>query len=213
MIERVTKVAQNFGVFSSLPFKAQKVLLEHNLDLVVGLRVAYFFQMKTGLHQILTSLGFEEVESGKNMIRMTLNSNNIKEHDYKKIEYEKYNSMYNKEYQRSVEEIGVILQSESRQSVPFNQSLIKILSYILLFCSDFSEDDLDLDLITNVQNVQKFLIHIAKRYVFSIYPEAIASSVFTKMMQCLEYLREFVRIENIIRTPQNSSENVELLCE
>jgi hypothetical protein len=37
MIQRVTKVAQGFDPFISLPYKAQSTLLKHNADLVRAL--------------------------------------------------------------------------------------------------------------------------------------------------------------------------------
>ena len=50
MVQRVTRVSKHYNDFQSLSVKVQGILLKHNADLVVSLRGASFFQMKTGLY-------------------------------------------------------------------------------------------------------------------------------------------------------------------
>ena len=97
--------------------------------------------MKTGLDQILTSLGFEDVETAKTMILTTLKSNNTKEEDYKKIDYKKFNTIQKTADQTSAEQRYGILMSQIGSAVAFNQNLIKILSYVcLLYTSDAADE-------------------------------------------------------------------------
>ena len=196
MIQRVTRVAKHFEDFTNLSGKVQGVLLKHNADLVVSLRGSAFFQMKTGLDQILTSLGFEDIETAKNMILTTLKSNSTKEEDYKKIDYKKFNTIQKTADQTASEKRYGVLMSQIGSAVAFNQNLIKILSYVLIFCSDFSDDNIDVEERTTIEKVQKNLIQIVHRYVFATYPEEMASSVFSGMMECLGNLRELVFIKS-----------------
>jgi len=206
MIQRVTRVSKHFEDFTNLPGKVQGVLLKRNADLVVSLRGSAFFQMKTGLDQILTSLGFEDIETAKNMILTTLKSNSTKEEDYKKIDYQKFNTIQKTADQTASEKRYGVLLSQIGSAVAFNQNLIKILSYVLMFCSDFSDDDIDVEERTTIEKVQKNLIQIVQRYVFATYPEAMATSVFAGMMECLGNLRELVFIKSKRANIQESTE-------
>jgi len=196
MIQRVTRVSKHFEDFTNLPGKVQGVLLKRNADLVVSLRGSAFFQMKTGLDQILTSLGFGDIETAKNMILTTLKSNSTKEENYKKIDYQMFNTIQKTEEQTASEKRYGALLSEIGSSIVFNQHLIKIFSYVLIFCSDFSDADIDVDERTAVEKVQKNLIQIVQRYVCATYPEAMANSVFSGMMDSLGNLRELVYIQS-----------------
>lgn len=189
-------VSQNFNDFTNLSFKVQGTLLKHNADLVVSLRGAAFFHMKTGLDQILTSLGFEDLETAKNMILTTLKSNSTKEGDYKKIEYKKFNTIQKTAEESATEHRYDSLLSRIGAAVTFNQNLVKILSYILIFCSDFSDDEIDVSDRTNIEKAQEKLIAIAQRYVYATYPEDMASPVFSNLMECLGNLRELCFIKS-----------------
>ena len=202
MVQRVTRVSKNFNDFSNLSVKVQGTLLKHNADLVVSLRGAAFFHMKTGLDQILTSLGFEDLETAKNMILTTLKSNSTKEGDYKKIEYKKFNTIQKTAEQSAAEHRYDSLLSRIGAAVTFNQNLVKLLSYILIFCSDFSDDEIDVSDRTNIEKSQEKLISIAQRYVFATYPEEMASTVFSNLMECLGNLRELCFIKSKRRAVQ-----------
>ena len=53
MFERVTKVAQGFEDFATLPHPSQLTLLKHNADMMVILQGALFFQGGSkGLDQV-----------------------------------------------------------------------------------------------------------------------------------------------------------------
>ena len=200
MVQRVTRVSKHYNDFQNLSVKVQGILLKHNADLVVSLRGASFFQMKTGLDQILTSLGLQDLESAKNMILTTLKSNSTKEEDYKKIEYKKWTSGFNTVQktpdQTASEKRYDFLLSRIGKAVAFNQNLIKMLSYILIFCSDFHDEDIDLDEKTNVGKAQEKLIIMVQRYIFATYPDEMAGVVFAGLMECLGNLRELVFIKN-----------------
>ena len=196
MVQRVTKVSKNFIDFRNLSFKAQGTLLKHNADLVVSLRGAAFFYMKTGLDQILTSLGFEDLETAKNMILTTLKSNSTKETDYKKIDYKKFNTIQKTAEQSALERKYDSLLAKIGAAVSFNQNLVKILSYILMFCSDFSDDEMDISDRTNIEQAQEKVILISQRYIYATYPEEMASSVYGNLMECIGNLRELVFIKS-----------------
>ena len=207
MVQRVTRVSKHFSDFTNLSQKVQGLLLKRNADLVVSLRGAAFFQMKTGLDQILTSLGFEDLETAKNMILTTLNSNNTKEEDYKKIDYKKFNTIQ-KTADQTAEEIRYdLLLSRTGNAVAFNQNLIKILSYVLIFCSDFRDEDMDSVDRACVEKAQEKVILMVQRYVFATYPEAMATTVFTGMMECLTNLRELCFIKSKRQSAQASVQN------
>ena len=208
MVQRVTGVSKNFNDFTNLSRKVQGALLKHNADLVVSLRGAACFYMKTGLDQILTSLGFDDLETTKTMILTTLKSNSTKETDYKKIDYKKFNTIQKTAEQSALELKYDSLLSKIGAAVSFNQNLVKILSYILMFCSDFSDEELDLSDRTSIEKAQEKLILIAQRYIFATYPEEMASSVYNNMMDCLGNLRELVFIKSKRGSIQEQKNNM-----
>ena len=207
MVQRVTRVAKNFTDFTTLSGNVQGVLLKHNADLVVSLRGAAFFTMKKGLDQILTSLGFDDIETAKKMILTTLKSNNTKEEDYKRIDYRKFNTIQKKADKTDDEARYDLLLSRIGAAVTFNQNLVKILSYVLLFCSDFRDEKLDVKERISIEKTQERMILIVERYVFATYPESMATSVFAGMMECLGNLRELCAIKSKRGTVQVSNKS------
>ena len=191
MTERVACVAQHFKDFINLPCRIQKVLLKHNADLIVSLRGAVFFQMEKGLDQILSSLGIDELESAKNMIKATLQPYQItQEEPYKFIEYDMFNTIQDRKDNPAAERRHDLLQSRIGAAVGFNQNLMKILSYVLIFCSDFSDEMISEVEINNIQKAQKGLILFLQRYVYATYPQTMATTVYEGVMECVGNLTE-----------------------
>ena len=193
MIERVTCVAQNFKDFMNLPCRVQKVLLKHNADKIVSLRGAVFFQMENGLDQILSSLGIDDLGPAKKMIQKTLLTHqNTKEETYKIIDYAKFNTIQDRTDSPAAERRHDLLQSLVGNYVGFNQNLMKILSYVLIFCGDYKCDESKLKEvdIENIQKVQDGLIVFLRRYVSATYPQTMAKTVDERLMECVRNITE-----------------------
>ena len=89
-----------------------------------------------------------------------------------------------------------LLQSLVGDYVGFNQNLIKILSYVLIFCGDYKCDETKLSEveIKNIKKVQDGLIVFLTRYVYATYPQTMAKTVDERLMECVRNLREIVFI-------------------
>ena len=196
MRQRVARVAKNFGGFSDLNINAQEKLLKHNADLIISLRGAVFFEMKTGFDQIFTSLGFEDLQIAKNLIKVTLENDNTKEDSYKKIEYKKLNTIQSIDPHSAEEGRYNKLLFQTGAVVSFSQNLVKMLSYVLLFCNDFHDPEIDALDRSKITKARDSLIQMAQKYVFATYPEEMATTVFAGMMECMGNLRELCFIQS-----------------
>ena len=206
MMQRVTRVAQNCTDFIDLPCRVQGALLKNNSDLVVSLQAAVFFKIKKhGLEQILSSLGIDDIETAKSMIAATLQSHSTTEEDYKKIDYKKFNTLQEKADNTASEARYDILLSRVGATVGFNQNLIKVLSYVLLFCSDFRDERVEDTGRRGIEKAQEGLIAILQRYIFATYPQNMATTVFAGTMECLGNLRELCFIKQQRRLAQVSN--------
>ena len=192
LLKRITNLATNFRAFNNLSTKVQEVLLKRNADLIVCLRLSIFFEMKTGLCQIRSIIGHEDIENTENMIAATLKSNSTTKASYKPIQY--YNihniNMTEKEISRSQRHLW--LQRKIAKAVAFNECLAKVLSYVLLFCSDFSDDDMTSSARIEVEISQQNLIRILQKFVSATFPESVANYLFREIMECVGNLRELV---------------------
>jgi len=197
-IQRVVRVAKHFTEFTDLPNEVQELLLKHNADLIVSLREAVFFQMDNGIDQILNSCGKEDVKVAKNLIMSTLNSKNVKESDYKMIPYEKNNNS-----QKVTDKSNDAMEGKYHHfltrigaAVSFNPNLVKLLSYLILFCTVSEDNEIDIIGTSLIKKAQDHLIHITQKYVFSTYPGTMASSVFEEMMKCIGLLKKLCSLQN-----------------
>ena len=192
MIQRVTRVAQNFDKFINLPFNLQGALLKHNSDMVVSLRGAVFFEMKKqGMDQILISLGIDDIQSAQNIISATLKNHSVLNH----IDYKTFNTIQEKVDSTVEEQRYDQLLSRVGSTVAFNANLVKILTYILLFSGDIRDPRVDRAAKRATEMVQEGLILMLQRYLSATYPPEMATSLFGSMMNCIADLRELTWIK------------------
>jgi hypothetical protein len=196
MLKRVTIVATRFTEFSNLPFSVQQCLLQHNADMVVSLRGAQFFQLKQqGKDQILCSLGAGDVEIAKTMIAEVQKTHNTIEKDYKAIEYRKFNTIQNKVDNSSDEERYDLLLSRVGDNVAFDENILTLFSYVILFCTDFIDDAINTTTQKMINEAQSLLITLLQKYVYLTYPKPNATIVFKRVLECIQDLRELCYIK------------------
>ena len=192
MIQRVTRVAQNFTDFLELPSRAQTTLLKNNADMIVSLRGAVFFEMKKqGLDQILSSLGINDLQAARDMIFATLKCHNTLKH----IDYKTFNTIQDKcevstekRYDQLLEQIG--------STIAFNPNLVILFSYVLLFSVSFKDyevfDDLSREKVLRINDA---LIGLLERYLYAMFSNDIARGIFNAIMNCIRDLRELTLIK------------------
>jgi len=188
MIQRVHRVATGFDPFSNLSLRTQSALLKHNADLVVSLRGAIFFERrKQGLDQIVITLGINDCDFAKQIIE------NARQQQINKIQYSSMNTLQRidtsspaeQRYNRLLERVG--------SSVSFDVNLSKILTYVLIFMSEFSATEVDER--AELQTVQETMIRMLQRYIYARYPREMAVQMFAKMLHCVGDLQELTWIK------------------
>ena len=192
MIQRVTRVAQSFNDFLDLPAITQTTLLKNNADMIVSLRGAVFFEnKKQGLDQILSSLGIEDLQSAREMIFATLKCQNT----LKRIDYKTFNTIQDKK-EGVVEKRYDQLLAQIGTTIAFNQNLVILFSYILLFyVSGYDYDSFDEISKERIIRIHDMLIGLMERYLFAIFDGEIARGIFSAIMKCVDDLRELTMIK------------------
>lgn len=198
MIQRVERIAKHYPDFTGLPYEVQDNLLKHNADMIVSLRWSLFFHINNGIDQIISFCGKEDFKVAKNLIKSTLQTNNVKESDYKIIPYEKmgHTQKLSETYTGTSKENYYQILSRVGSAVSFNLNLVKLLTYLVLFCTGLGDTELDVLGGSLIKKAQDRLIHITQKYVFSTYPETMAGSVFDGMMKCIELLKQIRLMKN-----------------
>merc|ERR1719195_405536 len=87
-------------------------------------------------------------------------------------------------YNKLVERVGT--------TVSVDENFVKLLSYILLFSSDFSAEGVHQN---EVINSQETMIRMLQRYVFGKYPRNYAIHLFAKVLNCVSDLQELCTIK------------------
>ena len=192
MIQRVTRVAQSFNDFLDLPTITQTTLLKTNADMIVSLRGAVFFEIKKqGLDQILSSLGIEDLQSARDMIFATLKcQNTLKRIDYKTFNtiQAKSDGVVEKRYDQLLAQIGT--------TIAFNQNLVILFSYILLFYVGGGDYDSYEEISRErIMRIHDMLIGLLERYLFAMFDCDIARGIFSAIMKCVDDLRELTLIK------------------
>ena len=192
MIQRVTRVAQSFNDFLDLPAITQTTLLKNNADMIVSLRGAVFFEIKKqGLDQILSSLGIEDLQSARDMIFATLKcQNTLKRIDYKTFNtiQDKTEGVIEKRYDQLLAQIGT--------TIAFNQNLVILFSYVLLFYVGGSDyDTYEETSRERIIRIHDLLIGLLERYLFAMFDREIARGIFSAIMKCVEDLKELTMIK------------------
>ena len=78
-------------------------------------------------------------------------------------------------------------------SVSFDVNLSKILTYVLIFMSEFSATEVDER--AELQTVQETMIRMLQRYIYARYPREMAVQMFAKMLHCVGDLQELTWIK------------------
>ena len=189
-INRVTKVAQSFDPFLELHHTTQNKLLKQNGDLLVNLRGAVFFEeRKQGIDQILNSMGVDDIAVGRRLIEAAMESVG----QLGRVDYKNFNPLQKLDENRAAESRYDKLLSRVGSVVCMNLDFARILTYIVLFSSDFAE--LDSPARAEVEAGQMMLINMLKRYVFSEFSRPVAVNVFSALLRCIADLREISHIK------------------
>ena len=196
MLKRVDLVANNFEHFKELKLKTQHILLKHNSDLIVSLQGANFFQVeRNGQDQILHSLGFEDHDAATKLIEEVKKTYDINETEYKAISYKKFNTIQEKKDDTADEQRYDQLVSRVGACAGIDKCVLVLLSYALLFSSDFEDEFLTEEGMKGIERSQQQVIAILERYIYTLYSGQVASKVFNGVLRCLADLRELCAIK------------------
>jgi len=188
MIQRVTKVAQGFDLFTNLPHHVQSTLLKNNADTIVSLRGAVFFEKrKKGFDQILITMGVDDFTEVRSMIMTAMQSTELK-----RIDYQTFNSLQQVNNSESEARYNTLLQRVGSK-VSFDPDLVKILSYILLFTVDYLERNKAIR--KAIEETQESMITMMRRYLYAQYPRQIATKFFSGLLHCIADLNELTFIK------------------
>jgi len=192
-VERVTRIANNLGSYRSLLKEDQVALLMENADLLVSLRGAIFFDpKKKGVDQVLISMGQDDLNIIHSMFSQLLKEDNMKHIDYKtfnSIQAVGTNPMEDR-YNLIQEKVGEKLCDEA---------VIILLSYIILFSSDFCSLVQPLQ----VQEAQNEYIVLLQRYIYSRYPKHEACLEYAAVFDVFTLIREMAEIKKSRRVNAN----------
>lgn len=179
-VERVTRIANSLDTFKTLSKFDQSSLLKENADLLVSLRGAIFFDSeKSGVEQVLLSMGNDDLET----IR-TLFSQLLKEDNMKHISYKTFNSIQ-AVGQNPMEDRYNFVQDKIGKLMRDDQATV-LLTIVLLFSQDFTS----LHEYERVKEYQDSYLHLLRRYIYSLYPRKLACSRFAQYLEVLTLIRE-----------------------
>lgn len=196
MLKRVDLVATHFEQFKKLTLKTQQILLKHNSDLIVSLQGANFFQVeKSGQDQILHSLGFEDHDAAIKLMEGVKQTYNINETEYNTISYKNFNTIQEKKDDTADEQRYDELVSRVGASAGIDKCVLVLLSYALLFSTDFEDEFLTAEGTKDIERSQQQVITILERYIYTIHSNQVASKVFNGVLRCLADLRELCAIK------------------
>ena len=85
-------------------------------------------------------------------------------------------------------------------------TLVKLLSYILLFLCDFNEP---IDEQEQITSCQETMIRMLQRYVFNTYPRKCAVMLYSKVLNCIGDLQELTWIKKKRQMAANSANLME----
>ena len=195
MIRRIVTTAKNFGRFLHLPSPVQTDLLTKNADVIVSLWAAVFFQKKTqGVDQILSSLGVNDLECAHNILSDMARNVRLKHVDYltlNTIQYKPDLSEAEMRYDQLLECVG--------DRMAFDENLVILLSYILLFSSDCPEVYISHGgSATNRKAIEDeaLLMGMLYTYIRAKFNHEFAAKLYNAVMKCKEDLQELTLIRN-----------------
>ena len=115
--------------------------------------------------------------------------------EYKAISYKKFNTIQEKKDDTADEQRYDQLVSRVGSSAGIDKCVLVLLSYALLFSSDFEDEFLTEDGVKGIERSQQQVISILERYIYTIYSDQVASKVFNGVLRCLADLRELCVIK------------------
>ena len=125
-------------------------------------------------------------------------SRNGTEMTFRKITHEnrthglKFNDITLKERHQS-------LESRVQLKIIYDSNLWKILFYIVLFCTDFHDECIDVDARDRLEKIQEKLVLILQSYLYASFSQNMAAVGFANVMESLTELREISDIRNNLR--------------
>ena len=196
MIERVNLIARHFDDFTALPQEIQNSLLQHNADMVVSLRGADFFHArKQGQDQLFCSLGISDLQTAEDIVEEVKISYNRNDEDFKPIEYKNFNTIQEKLEDSEDEKRYDLLLSRVGTNASLDENSLILLTFVILLCSDFTDESIDAKSWRCIENAQRRMINILQRYIQCTFYEDSTDTIFNEMMQCLQDLRELCFIK------------------
>ena len=97
-----------------------------------------------------------------------------------------------------VKERHQFLEARVKTKLKFEANVLTILGYVLLFCSDFADDGMNIEERRRIEKYQEKLVLLLQRYMYSNISQNIFSVRFTDVMETLVDLRELSDIINKI---------------
>ena len=196
MIKRVSLIAQQLEDFVTLPDQVQKSLLQHNGDMIVSLRGAEFFHAsKQGQDQLLCSLGIDDLKTAADIVEEVKATYNTNEQDFKPIEYKNFNTIQRRIDDSEEEDRYDLLLSRVGANAGLDENTLVLLTYVILFCTDFSDETLNEKSWKCIEDSQRRLICILQRYIYATFYEEKENTIYNTMMRCLGDLRELCFIK------------------
>jgi len=178
-VERITLIAKNLKEFQQLRFEDQSVLLKENADLLVCLRSAIFFDpQKTGVDQVLVSMGVKDMELLNTMFAQAMKEVANMKH----IEYKNFNSIQTVHQSPKEDRYKYILEKVGKSL--HDNTIIVLLTHVVLFSSDFCHQLEDLDF---VRKTQEFYINLLQKYL-TLKSNGIRLQACLQMANALELI-------------------------
>ena len=197
--EKIVRASKHFPDFMSLPLTLQQTLLKHNGGMVVSLHAAIFGGRADSMQCSNDLKNFNWLSPCAIDILKSLVSSILASHDDNCItpllpditHLAYFNDI-------DVKQRHQLLEARVKTKIKFEENLLIILSYVLLFCSDFTDECMNLEERRIIEKCQEKLVVLLQRYMYSNISQAIFSVRFTDVMETLVDLRELSDIINKI---------------
>jgi len=185
-VERVQRIANSLDMFQDLDLMDQHSLLKENADLLVSLRGAIFFDSrKKGVNQVLMSLGIDDIQTIKRLF-----ANLMKDEKLGHINYTTFNSIQQVNNNNTTEQRYNYLQGKIAEAMT-DDIIVTLLTYIVLFSSDFCE----LSDKAKVESTQAHFTKVLRRYIYSKSEDHIACVKFAAALKSVTFIREMADIK------------------
>jgi hypothetical protein len=180
LFEKNITAALHFPDFMDLSAKLQTTLLKHNASMLVAL-------CRSLPDQVTDQLSPNDVDIVKSETGMEKSFNNVTHEN--RTHLLNFNDIKVKERHR-------ILDSRVQAKLMYDPNLWKILFYILLFCSDFHDECIDIEERHLIEKTQEKLVLLLQNYMYARISPNVAAVGFANVMESLLELRELSDITN-----------------